>query len=398
MGAWISRQKKTDDGDYEKILSELDSKLQNAELKLSEIKIRERRINVMFVLYGFALWAVYLAYCFATLHNAEVEAQTYAIKIAPVVLIPVIIYFGRRGLKWFYTRKQTNEESNVASLRAQQKLKVEELKKKTAYYTTKSLLERYDESSRQKAKQPAPGAARPASGAIPSKKNANERDPNFGHKPSPMIQNNPLLHKPPQQNMNMNMQQAGRLNMQPPSMRPTQPAQREWYDKLVDAIVGEDGPETKYALICNHCSTHNGLVLPQEIETIQYVCPKCGQFNPSRRSRQLHPGGPVLPPGVSPAQSRSTSPKEVRSLSQNRSGLRDVSQTRDSSEDAQRRGRSTSSRRVPASSNAHDDGRDDETQDEVPDADASVSGDSDTIASRVRLRKRPTSEELEVSD
>lgn len=67
----------------------------------------------------------------------------------------------------------------MASLRAQQKLKVEELKKKTAYYTTKSLLERYDESSRQKAKQPAaPGAARSAPGATPIKKNANERDPN----------------------------------------------------------------------------------------------------------------------------------------------------------------------------------------------------------------------------
>lgn len=57
--------------------------------------------------------------------------------------------------------------------------------------------------------------------------------------------------------------------MQPPNIRSTQPAQREWYDKLVDAIVGEEGPETKYALICNHCSTHNGLVLPQEIETIR---------------------------------------------------------------------------------------------------------------------------------
>ncbi|CAM0140601.1 hypothetical protein VKS41_006626 [Umbelopsis sp. WA50703] len=393
MGAWISRQKKTDDGDYEKILSELDAKLQNAEIKLSEIKIRERRINVMFVLYGFALWAIYLAYCFATLHNAEVEARTYAIKIAPVVLIPAIIYFGRRGLKWFYTRKQTNEESNVASLRAQQKLKVEELKKKTAYYTTKSLLERYDESSRQKAKQPAPGMA-------PAKKNANERDPNFGHKPSPMIQNNPLLHRPqqPNVNLNMNMQQAGRPNMQP-NMRPTQPARREWYDKLVDAIVGEDGPETKYALICNHCSTHNGLVLPQEIETIQYICPKCGQFNPSRRSRQLHPGGPVLPAGVSPAQSRSSSPKEVRSVSQNRSGPRGVSHTRDSSEDAQRRGRSTSSRRVPASSDAHGEGDDNEIQEEAPDVDASLSADSDTIASRVRLRKRPTSDETgDVSD
>jgi hypothetical protein len=52
-------------------------------------------------------------------------------------------------------------------------------------------------------------------------------------------------------------------------LRPSVPTERQWYDKLVDALVGEDGPETKYALICNHCSAHNGLVLPQEIETIR---------------------------------------------------------------------------------------------------------------------------------
>lgn len=41
----------------------------------------------------------------------------------------------------------------MKSLRAQQKLKVEELKKKTAYYTTKSILERYDPAAAEKAKQ-----------------------------------------------------------------------------------------------------------------------------------------------------------------------------------------------------------------------------------------------------
>jgi hypothetical protein len=86
-------------------------------------------------------------------------------------------------------------------------------------------------------------------------------------------------------------------------------------------------------------------------------------------------------------------------VSQNRSGPRGVSHTRDSSEDAQRRGRSTSSRRVPASSDAHGEGDDNEIQEEAPDVDASLSADSDTIASRVRLRKRPTSDETgDVSD
>lgn len=45
--------------------------------------------------------------------------------------------------------------------------------------------------------------------------------------------------------------------------------ERQWYDKLVDALVGEEGPETKYALICQHCFAHNGLVLPQEIAHIR---------------------------------------------------------------------------------------------------------------------------------
>lgn len=29
---------------------------------------------------------------------------------------------------------------------------------------------------------------------------------------------------------------------------------------------------------------------------IEYTCPNCKKFNPSRKSRQLHPDGPVLPP------------------------------------------------------------------------------------------------------
>lgn len=48
-----------------------------------------------------------------------------------------------------------------------------------------------------------------------------------------------------------------------------QPQSQQWYDKLVDALVGEVGPETKYALICIHCYAHNGLVLPQEVDNIR---------------------------------------------------------------------------------------------------------------------------------
>ncbi|KAI8584700.1 hypothetical protein K450DRAFT_217565 [Umbelopsis ramanniana AG] len=407
MGAWISRQKKTDDGDYEKILSELDDKVQKAEVKLSEIKIRERRINVMFMLYGLALWAIYLAYCFATLHNADVEFETFALKVAPVLLIPVIIYLGRRGLKWFYNRKQANEESNLSSLRSKQKLKVEELKKKTSYYTTKSLLERYDQTSSPKAK-PAPPSSHPG-----SSNKGRERNPQFPQglqasqgRSSQMAPNYPVPNRAANPNMQPNsLSKAQPLQLGQPmpqlQLRPSVPTERQWYDKLVDALVGEDGPETKYALICNHCSTHNGLVLPQEIETIQYICPKCGQFNPSRRSRQLHPGGPVLPPGVSPANSRSSSPNVARSLSRGAEVHRPTSQARDRSVDSDHRGRSTSSRRVMASrDDTLDENEEQEDTDQVEFEKHSLKSSSptsgeepDTIASRVRQRKKAVSVE-----
>lgn len=47
------------------------------------------------------------------------------------------------------------------------------------------------------------------------------------------------------------------------------PRQRQWYDRLIDAVVSDEGPETKFALVCNHCFAHNGLVLPQEIDIIR---------------------------------------------------------------------------------------------------------------------------------
>ena len=45
--------------------------------------------------------------------------------------------------------------------------------------------------------------------------------------------------------------------------------ERHWYDKIVDVLVGDEGPDTKYALICGQCYAHNGLALPQEIEDIR---------------------------------------------------------------------------------------------------------------------------------
>ncbi|KAI9484365.1 hypothetical protein BDB00DRAFT_152365 [Zychaea mexicana] len=315
MGALFSKQK-TDPNDYEKILSELDESIQKAEVRLSEIKIRERRTGLLWIIYGTIAWAAFLLYSFIVLHGEgdEHEWNTLAVTLLPVLVIPLGIYYTRRLLKWFYTRKQTNEEANLAALRAQQKLKVEELKKKTSYYTTKSLLERYDLAAAQRRKQEQQAQQRAmATGATPRQQQPGAQQQQLRQRsggPGPSPQGQGMVQ--PQQGGGpaaAAAATAGTRGLAPVHLQartpvPQQPKERQWYDKLVDALVGEEGPETKYALICRHCFTHNGLVLPQEIDLIQYTCPNCKQFNPARKLANV-PASPTPPP---PQQQSSPSP------------------------------------------------------------------------------------------
>ncbi|KAL1932500.1 hypothetical protein VTP01DRAFT_8178 [Rhizomucor pusillus] len=291
MGILLSKEK-SDPNDYEKILSELDANIQKAEVRLSEIKIRERRTGVLWILYSSITWAVFLLYSFVTLHGeSDVAWETASVTILPVIIIPFGIYYTRRLLKWFYARKQSNEEANLKSLRAQQKLKVEELKKKTSYYTTKSILERYDPAAAEKAKKEAAQQqqqqhARTTARAAPDQQ-ARMRLPQTNgaaaQQPHGAGSKHPSNFQGQRGQLNGAQLRYPQQQQQQQPMFPPAPSVPRWYDKLVDALVGEEGPETKYALICRHCFAHNGLVLPQEIETIQYTCPSCKKFNPPRK-------------------------------------------------------------------------------------------------------------------
>jgi hypothetical protein len=66
-------------------------------------------------------------------------------------------------------------------------------------------------------------------------------------------------------------------------IRPYIQPHRTPIDKIIDFIVG-DGPSNRFALICRQCSTHNGMVLREEYQSISYICFNCGLFNPARNS------------------------------------------------------------------------------------------------------------------
>ncbi|KAL8183511.1 UNVERIFIED_CONTAM: hypothetical protein K2H54_043336 [Gekko kuhli] len=54
----------------------------------------------------------------------------------------------------------------------------------------------------------------------------------------------------------------------PPLARPILPRERGALDRIVEYLVG-DGPQNRYALICQQCFSHNGMALKEEFEYIE---------------------------------------------------------------------------------------------------------------------------------
>ena len=82
--------------------------------------------------------------------------------------------------------------------------------------------------------------------------------------------------------------------MPPPlsTIKPILPQNRSIVEKVVDYMVS-DGPNNRFALICMHCYSHNGMALKEEFEFIAYFCCYCKRFNPSRKAK---PNAPRLQP------------------------------------------------------------------------------------------------------
>ena len=239
------------------------------------------------------------------------------------------ILFARRMMQIWYSWKGNREGFSdplfthfrlvTHSLRAEKTLKevlkkqrntVEEIKKKTNYYNTRNLIEKYDE----------PSPLNP--GATPLRRRS---------VPPPSVPQTPIAPQPPQQQrlQTPNGQVRGPVfqlsrtcchsSVTPyadplahlATPQPIQAARKHWYDKLADAVLGDDDDQSatvaasRYALICQKCFAHNGLVkenvwedtreYPCMVGTVrrlltiiptEYVCPKCGFFNPSARSRK----------------------------------------------------------------------------------------------------------------
>ncbi|KAG0700938.1 hypothetical protein DFH29DRAFT_1000639 [Suillus ampliporus] len=255
---WFS---KNGSENYEEVLSVLAADVARRQTRLAEIRLRERRTTLQFTLGTLSLWLSFVYLWYARILPATWHDSLLA-KMA-VLVGPVIILFARRMMQIWYSWKGGREEKTLRLVTQKQRAKVEEIKKKTNYDSTRSLLEKYAD--------PGTPMRRP--------------QPSQPHTPLPMTPQAHLQTPAAHQQRNLPLQLS-------PTPQPIQPIRKQWYDKLADAILGDEESSvsvaaSRYALICQKCFSHNGLVKESVWEDTQYVCPKCGFLNPSARSKRL---------------------------------------------------------------------------------------------------------------
>ncbi|KAA1118752.1 hypothetical protein PGT21_004558 [Puccinia graminis f. sp. tritici] len=311
---------------FEKELVELELKIQKHQDRLKAIDQRQRSTTSTITIYSSLFWAIYSSLWYLgwtpikwTNLNSKLlspDSKTLlllstnpkfnqALQVLPIILIPIGLISLRWLVQTWYQRKQESEKLRLRLLQKQLRDKVEELKKKTAYYSTKELLDRYDEKTKLNP-QSSPSNPHqlgrmtmtpPNNEAMRHRQRPPSSSPaNLSSTLSPIQNNHPSpAYQTGPPSTGATSSAAHQQLHQKMSNSPSPSIGRGWADRFAEVLLGDDEarPESKYALICINCFAHNGLVRQEELDHIQYLCPKCGTFNPSKSKgiHQKHPSG-----------------------------------------------------------------------------------------------------------
>ncbi|KAJ8255874.1 hypothetical protein COCON_G00197380 [Conger conger] len=262
------------------------------------------------VLYLFTCLSVYL--CFFP------DQWTEKLLLAlPLALFPVLVWFMRKLLIYLFAKRTERNNEKLGDLRTQKKKILEEVMEKETYKNAKLILERFDPESKKKDLESSPVGPQmtPRPGQELRHRTLSQRPPGLATPvgaPRPPLapgttpSGAPLHSAPggPPERMGTPHSPMRRplspatpipgLGMHPPGpplARPILPRERGAVDRVIEYLVG-DGPQNRYALICQQCLSHNGMALKEEFEYIAFRCAYCYFLNPARKTR---PQAPRLP-------------------------------------------------------------------------------------------------------
>uniref|UniRef100_A0A1A8GJU9 Endoplasmic reticulum junction formation protein lunapark n=1 Tax=Nothobranchius korthausae TaxID=1143690 RepID=A0A1A8GJU9_9TELE len=317
MGALISRWK-TKPTTVEQLES-LDKEIKH----LEEFRAKNQRLQKFWVgrllLYSSALYLCtsFIVYC---LYLPDEWLQRLAMAL-PFFLYPVLVWFIRKLLIFLFSKRTERNNDKLEDLKTTKKKILEEVMETETYKNAKLILERFDPEAKKKAElestpvrspvAPGPGqeirqrgvAMRPMPLGTPAGMMMTPPPgarPMMGPGGTPMAPggppekstpNAPVLHGAVPRTPCSPIPGVGLHPPGPPLARPILPKDRGAVDRVIEYLVG-DGPQNRYALICQQCFSHNGMALKEEFEYLVFRCAYCYFLNPARKTR---PQAPRLP-------------------------------------------------------------------------------------------------------
>lgn len=236
-----------------------------------------------------------------------------------LVTFALITWSSHRGIKWYFTRQMVSNSEKSVELRKKKKKILEQVMDTETYKIAKEILDRFGDKPQNTPFEVKPAQSpsmnvRPSAPGTELRHRQVEQQQSIqlrGNGPQPnnpatvgsAMKLNPQAKQQQQQQQMLSTQRPVAMNYGHaplrPLPRPILPRERGVLDRMMDLFVG-DGPHQRYALICRHCSGHNGMALQEEFEYVSYYCCYCYQFNPPRKMRPMGPRLPV-PPSPSPA-------------------------------------------------------------------------------------------------
>ncbi|XP_016852209.1 endoplasmic reticulum junction formation protein lunapark isoform X2 [Anolis carolinensis] len=321
MGGIISRWRQAKPSTIE-VLEKIDKDIQALE-EFREKNQRQQKLWVgRFLLYSSILYLLSCIIIYFWYLPDEWTARF--VMTLPLFAFPLIIWSVRTLLIYIFSKRTERNNDALEDLKSQKKKILEEVMEKETYKAAKLILERFDPEAK-KAKDAEPPSAGASAVARPGQE-LRHRTPVRGNVSPPLPgtpkQGSPKASSPASPGLQREISAPGGppertpasasqsnvlprhpgaratsmpgMGLHPPGpplARPILPRERGALDRVVEYLVG-DGPQNRYALICQQCFSHNGMALKEEFEYIAFRCAYCFFLNPARKTR---PQAPRLP-------------------------------------------------------------------------------------------------------
>lgn len=258
------------------------------------------------------MWTLYagFAYILAALLLILVTGRQNwgVVEVSVIAGSPVVIYLVRYALTSYFDYRISNTDAYLRKLNKERDATINRLKEATKYNSTQQLLEKYGASPKQETPQSTASSKKSQSPQKPHQ----PQGPRTGIAPPPTAN----IQRPQNQSQNPSTPQRVPTIPTSPQAPPSLPSpgaefapnafgpvdarkqyssgpatsftQSHWYDRILDALLGEDEtqPKNRLAMICSECRLVNGQAPPgaRTLEDIgKWRCGGCKAWNGKER-------------------------------------------------------------------------------------------------------------------